>query len=501
MSAQHSLETPRTHPFEVIAGADRARALDALFVNAPLRDYSRRPRVNDYTLPVLGMAYIATYAQKAGFNVGVLDAEAHGLGLAQTTELVNAARPRWVGMNLLAPTYELSARIAAGLAEGIALLVGGHQAKAMPQRVLADARMARLHALVIGEGETRTAALLEDARRRTELPGVWWRDGLLNTTARGIAPPASAVRHLAPDLDTLPFVDRRYLPQDPYTAGDGRIEANIVGSRGCPYDCGFCGAAVSGNADITIRTRHPHNIIAELEDLHTRYGATAFRFVDDLFLGASRIIRPAMDAFSTHRIGERYVWDATGRINVLHRADDALLDTLARNGLREVALGIESGSDRILADMDKRITAAMTEQVARRLMQRGIHVKGYFILGYPGEQHEDLKATERHIHALWDLADRLPGTFRASVFEFRPYPGTPVWQELTAAGHDPAALLAYTDIDLTDHGADETMRARDEFNFSVGIQFGGVPLPTLRTSLAALTREQHARTGRQESAA
>ncbi|KOT62931.1 MULTISPECIES: B12-binding domain-containing radical SAM protein [Streptomyces] len=494
MSAPHSQETPRTHPLELIAGADPTRALDALFVNAPLRDYTLRPRVNDYTLPVLGMAYIATYARQAGFNVGVLDAEAHGLGIAQTTDLINAARPRWVGMNLLAPTYELSARIAAGLTDDITLIVGGHQAKAMPQRILADTRMGRLHALVIGEGETRTAALLEDPRSRAQLPGVLWRDRLLNITAAGIAPPGAAAQHLAPDLDVLPFVDRRYLPQDPYTAVDGRVEANIVGSRGCPYDCGFCGAAVSANPDVKIRTRRPGNIIAELDELHTRYGATAFRFVDDLFLGAARIIRPAMDAFSAHRIGERYVWDATGRINVLDRADDALLDTLARNGLREVALGIESGSDRILAAMDKRITAAMTEHVARRLMERGIQVKGYFILGYPGEQPDDLAATEAHIRDLWDLSDRLPGSFRASVFEFRPYPGTPVWQQLIAAGHAPADLLAYSDIDLTDHGADETMRARDEFNFSVGIQFGGVPLPRLRTSLAALTREQHART-------
>ncbi|WP_050514578.1 B12-binding domain-containing radical SAM protein [Streptomyces rimosus] len=501
MSAPHGQEISRTHPLDLIAGADRTRALDALFVNAPLRDYALRPRVNDYTLPVLGMAYIATYAHQAGFSVGVLDAEAHGLGLAQTTELINAARPRWVGMNLLAPTYELSARIAAHLADDIALVVGGHQAKAMPQRILADPRMDRLHALVIGESETRTAALLEDAKRRTELPGVLWRDRLLNTTARGIAPPGTTGRHLAPDIDALPFVDRRYLPQDPCTAPDGRIEANIVGSRGCPYDCGFCGAAVSANPDVKIRTRRPDNIVAELDDLNARYGATAFRFVDDLFLGAARIIRPAMDAFTAHRIGERYVWDATGRINVLHRVDDALLDTLARNGLREVALGIESGSDRILAAMDKRITAAMTEHVARRLMERGIHVKGYFILGYPGEQHEDLAATERHIRALWGLADLLPGSFRASVFEFRPYPGTPVWQQLTVAGHAPADLLAYADIDLTDHGADETMRARDEFNFSVGIQFGAVPLTTLRATLAALTREQHARTGRQRMTA
>ena len=64
---------------DLIAGADPAREIDALFVNAPLLDYDERPRVNDFTLPVLGMAYIATYAAAKGFNLGVLDAEVHGL--------------------------------------------------------------------------------------------------------------------------------------------------------------------------------------------------------------------------------------------------------------------------------------------------------------------------------------------------------------------------------------------------------------------------------------
>ncbi|MCX5607021.1 B12-binding domain-containing radical SAM protein [Streptomyces sp. NBC_00047] len=485
-------EEHRTTP-DLIAGADPNRVLDALFVNAPLRDYGLRPRTNDYTLPVLGMAYIATYAQQAGFNVGVLDAEAHGLGIDATARLINDVRPRWVGMNLLAPTYEMSARIAAEIDDGIALMVGGHHAKAMPDRILADPRMRALRALVIGEGETRVAALLADERRRAELPGVMWRDRILGTHAAGIARGDTA-QWLSPDIDALPLVNREFLPQDPYIADDGRREANIVGARGCPYDCSFCGAAVSANPDVKIRTRSPEGIIAELDHLHDMYGTTAYRFVDDLFLGAKRVIVPQMEAFTRHKIGDRYVWDATGRINVLDRLDDTMLDTLKTTGLREVALGIESGSDRVLAGMDKRITAEMTERVAGRLLERGIGVKGYFILGYPGEEQTDLDATVRHIHNLWTIADRhADARFRASVFEFRPYPGTPVWNTLTKAGHDPDKLLAYSDVDLTADGANESMRQRDEFNFSVGIQFGTVPLPKLRATLATLTREQHTR--------
>ncbi|MEV8333886.1 B12-binding domain-containing radical SAM protein [Streptomyces niveus] len=500
----------------LIAGADPTRTLDALFVNAPLRDYDERPRTNDYTLPVLGMAYIATYAKEVGgFNVGVLDAEAHGLGIKETARIVNEAGPRWAAMNLLAPTYEMSARIAAGLVPEIALMVGGHHAKAMPDRILADPRMSNLRALVLGEGELRVAALLEDEQRRRELPGVLWRERLLGTRAAGVADPRTSAQMLGPDINALPYVSRAFLPQDPYQAAPtetdrhlavsrgtaqltqaartGHREANIVGSRGCPYNCTFCGAAVSANPDVTIRVRNPEDIIGELDSLHDEYGVTAFRFVDDLFLGASRVITTQMAAFTRHGIGERYVWDATGRINVLDRLDNTQLEQLVSNGLREVALGIESGSDRILRAMDKRIDAEMTERVTRRLVEHGIGVKGYFILGFPGETHEDIRATVRHIRNLWSIADANPGNVRASVFEFRPYPGTPVWKTLTDAGHAPDTLLAYGDVDLTSEGADESMRQRDEFNFSVGIQFGDVPLHEVRTTLATLTREQHER--------
>ncbi|WP_199814792.1 cobalamin-dependent protein, partial [Streptomyces sp. NRRL WC-3549] len=216
----------------LVSGADPTRALDALFVNAPLRDYSRRPRTNDYTLPVLGMAYIATYAQRAGFNVGVLDAESHGLGLVETAASVNAARPRWAAMNLLAPTYEMSARIAAQLDPDIALMVGGHHAKAMPDRILADPRMANLRALVLGEGELRVAALLEDEQRRRELPGVLWRDRLLGTRATGIPTGRPDPQMLGPDINGLPYVNRAFLPQDPCHAAPTETDRRLAISRG-----------------------------------------------------------------------------------------------------------------------------------------------------------------------------------------------------------------------------------------------------------------------------
>jgi anaerobic magnesium-protoporphyrin IX monomethyl ester cyclase len=360
----------------------------------------------------------------------------------------------------------------------------------MPTEILTDPRMARCDALVLGEGETRVAALLSNHRTRADLPGVMWIDPILRTPVSGGRPGNAG--HLAPDINALPFVDRRFLAQDPHREA-GRWEANMVGARGCPYNCSFCGAAVSANPDTTIRTRDPHNILAEMHQLRDA-GVSAFRFVDDLFLGARRVIEAMMGAFSAERVSDWAVWDATGRINVLNRASDATLDVLARNGLREVALGIESGSERILTLIDKRINAGMAHAVVQRLTERGINVKGYFILGFPTETRDEIDTTVRLVHELWELTDPLPGRFRASAFEYRPYPGTPDWHRLLATGRYSAdQLLNYSAVDLTSDGVDESMRERDEFNFSVNLPLAEAPIDYVRAQLVALSREQYAR--------
>src|SRR5947207_13509194 len=144
--------------------------------------------------------------------------------------------------------------------------------------------------------------------------------------------------------------------------------------------------------------------------------------------------------------------------------------------------------------MVKRITTEMTRSVLRRLIERGVSVKGYFILGFPTETRAELDATVRHVYELWEIADRQPGRFRASVFEFRPYPGTPEWTRLVATGrYEAQQLLDYTAVDLTSDGVDESMRGRAEFNFSVNIQFGEASVDEVRRRLVELSRAQYER--------
>ena len=459
--------------------------LDLLLINSPLNNYDLHARANDFTLPTLGLAYIATCCDAEGYAVDVLDAESLGLGISSIVRLINEARPRWVGLNLLAPTFKFSVAILQKLNPGIQIMLGGHQAKAMPREILDDRAIPRIDALIVGEAETRVPRILAATGNRGELPLVYWRD-----RDRPMMPDIRSSKRtwLSPDIDQLPILDRKFLANDPYEDPRG-CESAMVASRGCPFDCSFCGAAVSANPDVTIRMRSPHGIIREMGNLKRDYGVQRIRFVDDLFLANRRIMQATLSAFLSEDIGLR--WDATGRINVLANAPNEMLHLMRASGCQEVALGIETGSDRLLSHIDKKITVAQIERVVFRLCEVGIDVKGYFILGLPTETRVECQQTRDLIDRLWNTTARLPGRFRCSAFEYRPYPGTPDWKRLLAAGYDASAMLRY-EPDLREDLYDpEISPDRDEFNFSTGIQFGEVPVPEIRRSLAAIMREQH----------
>jgi len=447
--------------------------LDLLLVNSPLKRYGEQERKNNFTLPTLGLAYIATYAESRGFSVEVLDAEARALSIAEVTNYANTRHPRWAGLNLLAPTYRHSTAILRGLSPDIQIMLGGHQAKAMPAEIMNDTAIPRIDALILGEAETRVARLLEDTGERERLPQVYWREN------GGTGSGAGDNSWLFPDINDLPFVDRKFLVQDPYIDG-GVVESAMIASRGCPFRCSFCGAVDPAHL---IRMRSPDNILAEMRQLRDTLAVRRIRFLDDLFLASPKAMRAVFTAFSEAKT--QLQWDANGRANIIANASGDLINSMRDAGAREIALGIETGSDRLLKHIGKNITVAQAEAAIVKLCRAGIDVKGFFILGMPTETRKEQNKTESFIEHLWATTEALPGVFRCSVFAYRPYPGTIDWQRLLAAGFSKEELLTYTQGE-----ADEAIPERDEFDFSTGLQFGEVPAPEVRQAVTRIMKRQ-----------
>lgn len=131
----------------------------------------------------------------------------------------------------------------------------------------------------------------------------------------------------------------------------------------------------------------------------------------------------------------------------------------------------------------------------RKIMECGISVKGFFIMGFPSETKEQINETVSVIAELQHLNScGLPAKFRASVFEFCPYPGTKEWQNLIQSGKfTKLELQSYTSADITQKGTEKSLYDRDEFSRTLNRSFSEVPVSEIRSIIAGIMKKQKGR--------
>jgi radical SAM superfamily enzyme YgiQ (UPF0313 family) len=422
---------------------------DIVLVNSPINDYKRIPKPDTEELPAFGLAHIATECEAAGFNVGVLDAETLALTPEETAKTLNEVNPKWVGINMLTPTYSLARRIVVNLREDIPVIAGAAHAKALPEKVLRDPLIGeKIKVISLEDGEFITRGLLENISPE-DMEGVAYLDHHGDLI---IKPYDTQNKWIPRNLDGLHFADRKFLPGDPFES-QGRRETNIVGSRGCPFNCSFC-AGAREMLMFGVRNRTPQNLINELAVLKEQ-DINSVRFIDDLFLANKKRMAGFFKNMIETGLNNHFVWDATGRVNTLSKLDDNTAEMMALSGCREIAIGIESASPRVLQLMDKSIDPDMVVETVSKLSKVGIRIKGYFILGYPSETKYEMGKTVEFMHNLRSLARNTiydnpitpqgtvnMGQFRGSMFEFRPYPGTPIYNFITGKSEWPEEFRA-----------------------------------------------------------
>jgi len=368
-------------------------------------------RANDY--PPLGLAYLAAVLERDGHQVGIFD-----FGLNPNTSLeedvvqVCAFDPHIVGITAMTSLYHSALETAILLKAylGRPIVVGGPHATVYPERVLAESPV--IDYVVRGEGEETILELIRALdggdRDLSAIKGLTYR-------LRGeiISNPARA---LITDLDALPFPARHLFDLKRYglCTPEGQPMVTILSSRGCPYNCSYCFKGIVGR---TYRQRSPGNIIAELQQVIAYYGVRNFYFIDDLFT----IDRRRLEAITERLIAEKLDirWQCLGRVD---RVDAEILRKMYAAGCRRIHYGIESGNPEVLRRIGKGIKLHQVRQAVRWAKEAGIHVKGYFMLGLPGDTEETMQQTI-------DLATELD--LDEAMFSLTtPFPGTRLWDEL-----------------------------------------------------------------------
>lgn len=209
-------------------------------------------------------------------------------------------------------------------------------------------------------------------------------------------------------LDSLEFPDfSGFMPQ---IREKLKTEYPLLTSRGCPYRCTYCTVGlISGKK---WRFRSPENVIAELNSARKLYGTRRFYVFDDNFsLNVKRAKTICEMLISS---GLQMEWACPNGLRA-DRLDRELADLMKKSGCKQVSLGIESADEEVLSRVKKGETLEKVSHAIEILKEQDIHVRGFFIIGLPGDTYD------RTLKAL-PFIER---TGLDAVFNlFVPYPGT-----------------------------------------------------------------------------
>ena len=384
--------------------------------------------------PPLGLLYLSSYLKARGVNVGVFDSTFQTIDDFRST--LGRDRPPVVGIavNLMTKRHALR-MIAIARSVGARVVVGGPD----PPHYAAEYLDAGADVVVIGEGERTLEELLPhllsgDTAALPTVAGIVSREPGL---ARGSALIRTPPRDLMPDLDRQPFPDRAAVDLTRYLAAwrehHGFGPVSLITARGCPYTCTWCSRSVFGT---THRRRSPANVADEVEEISTRYRPDRLWYADDVF-GIHRGWTLAYAA-ELQRRGLHLPFECISRAE---RIDDEVADAFRDLGCWRVWIGAESGSQRILDAMQRRVDIERVVDTTARLRRRGIEVGMFIMLGYDGERTDDLRATVEH------LKRTAPDIFLTTVSY--PIKGTPYYDQVSSHLAAPRSWAETTDRDLT----------------------------------------------------
>lgn len=175
-------------------------------------------------------------------------------------------------------------------------------------------------------------------------------------------------------------------------------------------------------------------------ELALQTGANAIHFVDDMAFIRPQDLRDFFELWQSKGLPPFYWRGMTRAPIIAERFTNDDLRFLVESGCWRLAIGVESGNQKMLDRIKKRITLDQVRIAVEKLRKAGIpQVKAFFIMGFPDESLEQMLDTQRFIFELKQL-----GLTDISLFQFKPYPGTEEWEYLKK--HKPQILeqLFYT---------------------------------------------------------
>ncbi len=220
-----------------------------------------------------------------------------------------------------------------------------------------------------------------------QVAGVTWREA--RTGRVRVNPRRAPIEN----LDSLPLPAWDLVDVEAYReawlAAHGYFSLNLAASRGCPYHCNWCAKPVFGSGYRTISAARTAEEVAFLK---WTYKPDQIWFADDIFALSpswAQAFANAVEAFDA-----RIPFKMQSRCDLMTRP---VVSALRRAGCVEVWMGAESGSQKVLDNMEKGIRVEQIAQACRNVHAQGIRPCLFLQFGYPGETWDDILQTVRMV--------------------------------------------------------------------------------------------------------
>jgi anaerobic magnesium-protoporphyrin IX monomethyl ester cyclase len=196
------------------------------------------------------------------------------------------------------------------------------------------------------------------------------------------------VRPLSMSLEKYPMPDREAIDLKSYKYEiDGELATTVMSGRGCPFNCAFCCNTAK------VKLRPAWHVIEEIEYLHDYEKYNALMFFDDIFIINKKRTLEICRGIERFNLKLR----CFVRADLVLKHGRELTDALRRAGVREVGMGIESGSDFILNIVNKGENTDTMLKAVKLLQDSGIRVKGFVIVGLPSESLKTIDETRNFL--------------------------------------------------------------------------------------------------------
>jgi len=356
----------------------------------------------------LGLGCVATATERAGHEVKLVDLMDQTDTLPAIRAAVEGFKPDIIGISVrnIDDQAMQNTRFLLDQAKGVVadcravsdarIVLGGAGFSLLPEAVLA---YLGVEMGIQGEGEKAFTTLLDHLERGADLSGV---PGLF-LPGQGL----QGERAFTKDLDEFPLPDDHLLGAA--DAGKEDMMISVQTRRGCPMDCSYCSTAtIEGRR---LRKRSPDAVV-EWIARRRRAGFKKFMFVDNTFNVPAPYARELCRALAKEGLDISWaciIYPGVG--------DRDLVKDMAEAGCTEASLGFESGSDRMLASMNKRFDKKVVREFSKMLADHGISQMGFQLLGGPGETRESVMES-------FNLVDSLPLDLVKLSIGVRIYPHT-----------------------------------------------------------------------------